>query len=38
MSQHDPDPNAKPVGNGTFKIVMRLSKQIPNFIPAAGKN
>ena len=33
----DPDPNANPVGNGTFKISMKLTKEIPNFIPAAGK-
>ena len=34
---YDPDPNAQPVGNGKYQIKMRLLRQIPNFIPAAGK-
>ena len=34
---YDPDPNAQPVGYGKYQIKMRLLRQIPNFIPAAGK-
>ena len=36
-THYDPDPNAQPVGNGIYNIKMRLLRQIPNYIPAAGK-
>ena len=34
---YDPDPNALPVGNGSYQVRMKLKREIPNFIPAAGK-
>ena len=34
---YDQDPNAPPVGNGTHQVKMKLTRDIPNFIPAAGK-
>ena len=33
---YDPDPNALPVGNGSYQVRMKLKREIPNFIPAAG--
>ena len=33
---YDPDPNALPVGNGSYQVKMKLKREIPNFIPAAG--
>ena len=36
-THYDPDPNAQPVGNGTYQVKMKLKRQIPNFIPAAGR-
>ena len=36
MQHYDPDPNAQPIGNGKFQIKMKILRQIPNFIPAAG--
>ena len=36
-THYDPDPNAETVGNGTYLVKMILNRQIPNFIPAAGK-
>ena len=37
MTHYDPDPDALPVGNGSYQVKMILKRQIPNFIPAAGK-
>ena len=33
---YDPDLTALPVGNGVFSVNMKITKQIPNFIPACG--
>ena len=35
MTHYDPDPNALPVGNGSYLVKMLLKRQIPNFIPPA---
>ena len=37
ITHYDPDPDAQPVGNGSYQIRMKLNRQIPNFIPAAGR-
>ena len=36
-THYDPDPNAQPVRNGTYQVRMKLSRQIPNYIPAADR-
>ena len=36
-THYDPDPSAQPIGDGTYKIKIKLNKDIPNYIPAAGK-
>lgn len=33
----DPNPGAKPTGDATYSIKMRLDKQIPQFLPMYGK-
>ena len=37
ITHYDPDPEAQPVGNGTYQLKIKLNRQIPNYIPAAGK-
>ena len=34
---YDPNPGAKPTGDGTYTIKMRIDKQIPQFLPMHGK-
>ena len=34
---YDPNPSAKPTGDGTYTVKMRIDKQIPQFLPMHGK-
>ena len=34
---YDPNPTAKPTGDGTYTIKMRIDRQIPQFLPMYGK-
>jgi hypothetical protein len=34
---YDPNPSAKPTGDGTYTVKMRIDRQIPQFLPMHGK-